>query len=415
MIVRFDSGRFSRVATPRTAGTVFGIWGTDATDVWAVGGDVLYGTGAFVWRLIGDRFEDVGELPIPAADVVAYFKVWGTGGNDVWFVGTPGLSMHYDGARFERVDPNVSDPLFTVHARPARDLYAAVGGADLGVLIERGVSTPWSVASVPAGTRTLFGVWLTADGGYAVGDEGTVLSRSGGAWVNERTGIAVEKGFHSVWVDAKSGVWAVGGDILSPPYGAGMLIHRGTGVPSSYSNEPVLPADAATDHSVSGTEAGFDASPTTVDASADRSVVSDAAHDRDAIADVSRDTPAVRDTGPETGPPKMVGCGTSTCVLPGEVCCADPDTGVPVGCSAAGSPCPGGQARVSCDEPADCPTGFECCLNREAQVGPLQNVECEPDCFGPAVCKTISDCGGEACSVFTIMPSYMICPPPPRD
>jgi hypothetical protein len=396
-------------------GSVFGIWGSGPGDVWAVGGDVAYGTGAFVWRLATDRFEDVGPLPIPAEDVIAYFKVWGTGRSDVWFVGSPGLSMHFDGVRFERVAPNVSDPLFTVHARPNRGLYAAVGGADLGVLIERGENAPWSVASVPDGTRTLFGVWLTGDSGYAVGDEGTVLSRSRDTWVNERTGLALGKGLHSVWVDPTSGVWAVGGDILSPPYGAGVLIHKGKGIPGIYALEPMVPADASTDRAGGGTETGFDSSLPPGEAGDARvDARRDAASDGEVVLDASRDASAVRDARPETGPPpSTVTCGPSTCTLPAEICCADADTGVPVGCSAAGAPCPGGQAEVSCDEPSDCPPTFGCCLNRLAQVGPLQNVECEPVCVGPSVCKDTTDCGGRACNAFSIMPSYTICPPPP--
>jgi hypothetical protein len=413
-IVRFDSGRFTRIAAPRTAGTVFGIWGASASDVWAVGGDVIYGTGAFVWRLVGDRFEDVGQLPIPGTDVIAYFKVWGTGRDDVWFVGTPGLSMHYDGVHLERVDPGVPDPLFTVHARPARDLYAAVGGADLGVLVERNEGTAWSSAAVPSGTRTLFGVWLTAEGGYAVGDKGTVLSRAGGAWANERTGIVLDKGLHSVWVDPALGVWAAGGDILTPPYRAGVLIHKGKDVPGSYAVDTMI-RDASAYSDASRSESGSDAAFKPAEAGDARGdVVLDAPDGQRDTRDAERDAPASRDARPETGPPpKTVNCGTSTCTLPNEICCADPNTGVPIGCAPSGTPCPGGQARVSCDEPSDCPSGFGCCLNREAQVGPLQNVECEPSCFGPSVCKTIADCNGDPCSVFNIMPSYMICPPPP--
>jgi hypothetical protein len=413
VIVRFESGRFTRVQTPPTAGSVFGIWGSEPGEVWAVGGDVAYGTGAFIWRLSTDRFEDVGPLPVPATDVIAYFKVWGTGKNDVWFVGSPGLSMHFDGTRFERVGPGIDDPLFTVHARPAGDLYAAVGGADLGVLIERRVGAPWSPANLPEGTRTLFGVWLTDDGGYAVGDDAAVLSRSSGAWVAEPTDLATRKGLHSVWVDSASGVWAAGGDILSPPYGAGILVHKGKDVAGGFVVEPFAPTDASRDRSETVREGGPDARPKPVEAGSTPSDAAPEGSGRDASRDAVSDGSLVRDARPETGPPRTVSCGAVTCSLPGEICCADTNTGVPAACVARSSSCPSGQAPVYCDEPADCPSGFGCCLNREAQVGPLQNVACEPGCFGPSVCQTTADCNGEACTVFSIMPSYKICPPPP--
>lgn len=416
-IVRFESGRFTRVATPRTSGTVFGIWGSSSSDVWAVGGDIVYGTGAFVWRLSGDRFEDAGPLPIPPNDVIAYFKVWGTGTGDVWFVGTPALSMHFDGSRFERVDPGVGDPLFTVHARGAGDLYAAVGGADFGVLIERSANASWSPAHVPEGTHTLFGVWLTDESGYAVGEDGTVLARSSGGWAVERTGLASGKGLHSVWVDSASGIWAVGGDIGSPPYGAGVLVHKGKDLPSGYVLEPGAPMDASVDRAEAASEGGPDVRPPPVEGGDARH---DAAHDasyrdasRDARSETSRDGSPVHDARPEAGPLRTVSCGAGACILPGEICCADTNTGVSVGCVSVSSSCPSGQAPVYCDEPSDCPNGFSCCLNREGQVGPLENADCEPGCLGPSVCQTTADCSGEPCNVFSIMPTYKICPAPP--
>jgi hypothetical protein len=214
-VLRFDAGRFTRVATPNHDVTVFGIWGA-RRECLGGGRRRPYGTGAFMWRLAGDRFEDVGPSP-SHRETLSPIKVWGPEKRRL-DRRSPGTSMHST-VRASARRPGRPRPLFTVHARSAGDLYAAVGGADLGVLIERGANAPWKSAAVPSGTRTLFGVWLTAQGGYAVGDDGTVLSRSSGAWVDERTGLAKGKGLHSVWMDATSGVWAAGGDILAPPTG----------------------------------------------------------------------------------------------------------------------------------------------------------------------------------------------------
>jgi hypothetical protein len=408
MIVRFAGGRFVRVPTPKTIGTVFGIWGGDEGDVWAVGGDVLYGTGAFVWRYRGDRFESVGELPVPAREVSAYFKVWGTSRKDVWVVGSPGLSLHFDGTTFERVEPNVPDPLFTVHARAAGDLYAAVGGADLGVLIERAADGAWSTATVPSGTRVLFGVWLTPDGGYAVGDDATILSRGRVGWTTELTSLRFDKALHSVWVDPDGGVWAVGGDVLVPPYGAGGLLHKGAAIPTTYVVAPA-PVDAAVDRDVIVSDGHADARPPS-EAGGAAGDARSPGHDGAVVVDAA---PPSHDASPEAAPPpRSVACGFTVCTLPLEKCCADEKTGMAVGCISADTPCAMGLAPVVCDEPSDCGSGFACCLNRLAQVGPLQNVDCEPSCFGPSVCGSDADCGNAPCTPFVVMPTYHTCPPP---
>jgi hypothetical protein len=399
VVLRFDGRRFERIQAPRTYGTVYGVWGADASDVWAVGGDPLYGTGAFVWRNRNGRFESVSPIPVPATDVVAYFKVWGTSANDVWIVGTPGIMLHYDGTTFERVDPGVFDPLFTVNASPSARNYAVVGGTDLGILLERTEAGTWSRASLPQGTPLLTGVCLTDDGGFATGVQGTVLSRVRGTWVTEQLGLPSTKALHSVWADPAGGVWAAGGDVLVPPFGSGVLIHRGAAVPTTYSTDDT-PPDPVKD-------GGTDARPPTRDAMPP--IPADAARppspDRDAMPP-HHDPPERSDAMPAMG---EVSCGTATCTMPGEKCCADATSGVPMGCIAASAPCPSGSAPVTCDEPADCGAGRSCCLNRYLQAGALQNVDCESSCVGPSVCQMAADCGGSACTTFPIMKSYKTC------
>jgi hypothetical protein len=407
-IHRYAHGRFRRVESPRTRGTVYGVWGSGPNDVWAVGGDPIYGTGAFVWRYAGDHFESAGTLPVAPDDVIAYFKVWGTSANDVWIVGTPGIVLHYDGSRLERVDPGVFEPLFTVHA--AGSAYAVVGGADLGVLLEKSAGAVWSRAPLPDGTGLLTGVWLTGASGYAVGAQGTVLTRTRAGWIDAKTGISTTKALHSVWIDPTGDVWTVGGDVLFPPYGSGMLIHRGAGLPTTYTAEP---------ESFDGGDGSAVATRDHVDADVDSrvdeaSVGAEAGPD---VADVgppdaAPDGDAARDGADARAEVRFVRCGGSTCALPAERCCAAAGTGVPIGCVASSTPCPSGQAPVSCDEPADCAAGQSCCLNRYLQAGDLVNVQCESSCKGPSVCQTNSDCGGATCSTFSIMKSYMTCPPP---
>jgi hypothetical protein len=301
------------------------------------------------------------------------------------------------------MDPGVPDPLFTVHASPSGSDYAVVGGSDLGVLLERTSAGSWSQAALPQGTPLLTGVWLTDDGGFTTGAQGTVLSRRRGAWTVEATGLSTEKALHSVWVDPAGGVWAAGGDVLVPPFGNGVLIHRGTAVPTTYSVEDAPPDPVR--------ESGPDGRAPSRDAMADASTVdSSPVPPSPGLGDGMPDQWAPPEP-PDAGE-RHVRCGAATCTLPGERCCANATTGVPAGCVATSEACPSGRAPVSCDEPADCGTGKSCCLNRYLQAGALQNVQCQPSCVGPSVCQTASDCGGATCTTFPIMKSYEICAPP---
>ncbi|AKU99116.1 Type IV fimbrial biogenesis protein PilY1 [Labilithrix luteola] len=76
----------------RSTLTLESVWGSSASDVWAVG---AFGT----IRHFGpgdDRWQEV-DSPTKAT----LHSVWGTGPNDVWAVGDGGTILHYDGTSFE--------------------------------------------------------------------------------------------------------------------------------------------------------------------------------------------------------------------------------------------------------------------------------------------------------------------------
>jgi hypothetical protein len=243
-------------------------------------------------------------------------------------------------------------------------------------------------ATLPRGTRQLIALWLTDTGGYATGDEGTVLTRSPSGWVREPTGLPVTKALHAVWVDPEGGVWAVGGDVLVPPLGEGVMIHKGKPVATSYVVEDggLLGAGGT---SGSGTDSGVK------DASVDSG-----------RAETGAPAPGIEDAGSLPG---KVRCGTQTCSLPGEKCCADRDTGIPTGCVAQATPCDPQyptsdlSADITCDENADCPAAESCCLDTYLQVGGLVQISCQKSCYGPQACVSRDGCAAsEACMGFRI-------------
>jgi hypothetical protein len=228
-VLRYDGSAFEVLDTPGSS-TVYGLWGEDPDDVWVVGGDPDISPG-FVWRWDGEAFTDVtSELP-DAEDGPALFKVWGRAADDVWIVGMEGAAIHFDGERFERADSDTDRRLFTVHGSATGEPgLVAVGGFGDAVITELDGTTWHDVTPQPA-PPMLFGVRMdSAEHGFAVGAEGSIVERRDAAWELLDTGHELFNPFHAVWIDPDGGVWAVGGDFLSPIPVEGKLLHRGAEV-----------------------------------------------------------------------------------------------------------------------------------------------------------------------------------------
>lgn len=236
-ILRHDASGFTKMQTPGD-GTVFGIWGASENDLWAVGG-LVEGPPGFVWHYDGQRWTDRSkELPISGRVVPQIFKVFGHAVNDVMFVGNDGAAFHFDGSTFTRVEVGSSERIFTVHG-PATGgpRYVAVGGFGSAVMLEGDEDHFSDVAPRDSETMQLFGVFMReADHGYAVGVDGLVMRREADGWQREETGVDLSFPFHAVWVDPDGGVWAVGGDVLTPYLDRGMLLHKGLEIPHDIEN-----------------------------------------------------------------------------------------------------------------------------------------------------------------------------------
>jgi hypothetical protein len=220
-IVRCQSGACTKMTTPGTD-TVFGLWGSSPTDMWAVGGNA--DTRGFAWRLKGDAWVAEPSLPADVVMTASIWKVFGRSANDAWLVGAKGISFHWNGTTLEKGPTGVGSSLFTVHASKSR--YAAVGGDVSGVVVENDGSG-WKFALNPA-TYGLTGVALTdGDIGYAVGQYASVYARDSKGWREEDTKLSIRNDLHGVWIDPDGAVWAVGGKTASFPLTEGVLIRKG--------------------------------------------------------------------------------------------------------------------------------------------------------------------------------------------
>lgn len=230
VLLRYEGDAFEALPTP-DARDVWGVWGASPSDVWAVGGDPNQGTG-FVWRDSGDGFEEVAlgdDVPTPSA----WYKVWGTDRDNVWFCGVNGALMHYDGESFEGVDAGTTRTLLTLHGLPDASRITAVGGQFSATLVNSVDSAAWEDVTPEGPPLQTFGVFHRDEAAYSVGMQTTVLRLDGDTWSEEPTGLDLFQDFHAVWIDPTGEVWAVGGQIIAPPFSSGTLIHKGHAAPAA--------------------------------------------------------------------------------------------------------------------------------------------------------------------------------------
>ena len=238
LVLRYSpaTGQFVAQDTPDTTPILFGIWGADASHVWAVGGDLSdMDAGGVLWRFDGSRWSvDRSLEALRPAGVPTLYKVWGRDASDVYVSGRLGTVFHFDGSRWSAVPVETDGvapsqlPLFTIHGNDSE--VAATGGAAEGVLLELSGGT--FVDRAPRGAPPLNGVFLAPDGaGAAVGIAGTVAIREAGVWALQEPGVQTDLDLHATWIDPDGGIWAVGGD-LTDSLGRGIVAYGGDASPS---------------------------------------------------------------------------------------------------------------------------------------------------------------------------------------
>jgi hypothetical protein len=224
-ILRWDGSKFSRMPTPGFgAHTVYGLWGSSSSDVWAAGG--VSGRYGFLWHFDGTAWANVplpDEVPLTDnGELPALFKVWGRNAKDVYAVGGHGLMLHYDGAVWKRVPTQTDELIFTVAGDS--DEVVAVGGSAMGVVLDAD-GKPQAGTDFPL----LQGVDVGPDGtAWACGSGGAIYSRNGTSWRQVDLGTDdPPQSLHAIWVDPDGGVWTVGGNVLTAALDDGTLFYRG--------------------------------------------------------------------------------------------------------------------------------------------------------------------------------------------
>ena len=164
-VIHYEGSSWTLSASPSPA-RLESIFGTSATDIYAVGYNFPSGTAGYVYHFDGSSW----QLVLTTAAGLS--RVWARSASDVWAVGTAGLIVHYDGSSWSQMSTPTTSDLHGVWGTAGSDVMA-VGGSG-AILHYDGVA--WSQMVSPT-TFDLGGVWGGGAANYfAVGlNQGVVV------------------------------------------------------------------------------------------------------------------------------------------------------------------------------------------------------------------------------------------------
>jgi hypothetical protein len=182
------------------ASDLHGIWGSNDTDVFAVGssGTIVHYDGS-KWSLMSSGITN--DL----------YSVWGTDGRHVFAVGSFGTIIHYDGSQWSLMSGGITNDLYGIWGTDGRHVFA-VGSS--GTIMRYDGST-WSLMGT--GTSSDFSsIWgVTSANVFAVGKSGTIAHYDGSSWSPMNSGNTDD--LNSVWGAEGNAIFSAGdsGTILS--------------------------------------------------------------------------------------------------------------------------------------------------------------------------------------------------------
>lgn len=210
-LLRYDGAAWSHVAALRWR-SLHDVWGSSAANVWAVGdkGELVRWDGS-AWTL--HRFDgtavaprSLGDFDAPAS-VYTLRGVWGSSATNVFAVGDSGVVLRYNGTTWTRMTTGTLAQLNDVWGSGPNDVYAATSTGRL--LRFNGAS--WSLVSAVQAPGALWAVWGSASTNvYAAGDGGMLYRWNGASW--QRIRLPTRSALYAAWGSGASNVYVAGGD-----------------------------------------------------------------------------------------------------------------------------------------------------------------------------------------------------------
>lgn len=200
VVLHYDGTHWATFATPSSDSFV-GIWGS---------GDEL-----FVVADNGNAFHYAGTwTPITAVTnpttSVAYrlFGVWGSDASNVFATGEAGGIFQLAGSAWQQMTSNTSVPMRAINGTTAVDVYVV---GNTGVVQHYNGSNWQASPNTPLTGLTLYGVWAHTTGKVvAVGYQGTnavIVAKEAAGWNRQTAPTTL---LASVWGSADDAVYAVG-------------------------------------------------------------------------------------------------------------------------------------------------------------------------------------------------------------
>lgn len=223
-ILHYDGASFEAQPSSTTE-NLWGTWGASPSDLWAVGGSGRTGGVPTLLHYDGAAWTTVPLPTLQKANVNALFKVWGTDATNVYAVGQRGTVLHYDGTQWNEELVGASDDLISLWGTDASHVYA-VGGRG-NAIVSRFDGKEWRTQSL-APLSALNGVFMRTPGVvHVVGISGTIATIDGETLTTiERESFDTSLDLHATFaVDGT--LYAVGGSLAStqPPY-RGIALRR---------------------------------------------------------------------------------------------------------------------------------------------------------------------------------------------
>lgn len=201
-------------------GALLSVWGTSATDVYAVGGDAGDGRGPAVVH-----FDGTSWTRLPTGQQGNLWWVFGFPNGPIYMGGDGGMILRYQGGSFTRMTTPGNNAVFGIWGAAPNDLWAvggAIGGASGGFAWRLAGGDTWVVApGFPgdiAATDVLWKIYgRSASDAWMIGTNGKAVQWDGTSLAEKPIGVG--ESLFTVHADAQRFV-AVGG------FGTGKILEN---------------------------------------------------------------------------------------------------------------------------------------------------------------------------------------------